>query len=98
MTKITRNLKIMKNIRQMKKQLGQGMTEYIIIVALIAIAAIAAYGFFGETLRSQVGGMAEELAGNDGSTAVGTAQKAAGSAVKEGEDQKRLDSYTGGNK
>ena len=88
----------MKNIRQMKKQLGQGMTEYIIIVALIAIAAIAAYGFFGETLRSQVGGMAQELAGNDGSTAVGTAQKAAGSAVKEGEDQKRLDSYTGGNK
>ncbi len=42
------------------KQLGQGMTEYIIIVALIAIAAIAAYGFFGDTLRSQVGGMASE--------------------------------------
>ncbi len=50
------------------KQLGQGMTEYIIIVALIAIAAIAVYTIFGDVLRSQVGGMAQELAGKDGST------------------------------
>ena len=87
----------MKDIRQLKKQIGQGMTEYIIIVALIAIAAIAVYGLFGETLRSQVGGMAQELAGDDGSTAVSTAQKAAGKAEKQGEDEKRLDDYTGGN-
>ena len=42
------------------KQLGQGMTEYIIIVALIAIAAIAIYGLFGETVREQMGIMTEE--------------------------------------
>ena len=30
-------------LKQKLKQLGQGMTEYIIIVALIAIAAIAIY-------------------------------------------------------
>lgn len=52
------------------RQLGQGMTEYIIIVALIAIAAIAAYSFFGDTLRNQVGGMASEMAGQSGGTAV----------------------------
>lgn len=45
------------------KQLGQGMTEYIIIVALIAIAAIAVYNLFGDTVRSQVGDMAAELGG-----------------------------------
>ena len=45
------------------KQLGQGMTEYIIIVALIAIAAIAVYTVFGDVIRQQVGGMAAELAG-----------------------------------
>ena len=28
-------------------QRGQGMTEYIIIVALIAVAAIITYQFFG---------------------------------------------------
>lgn len=48
------------------KQLGQGMTEYIIIVALIAIAAIAVYTIFGDVVRQQVGGMAAELAGGDG--------------------------------
>lgn len=43
------------------------MTEYIIIVALIAIAAIAVYTIFGDVVRQQVGGMAAELAGGDGS-------------------------------
>ena len=33
------------------KQLGQGMTEYIIIVALIAIAAIAVYSIFGDVVQ-----------------------------------------------
>ena len=42
---------------------GQGMTEYIIITALIAIAAIGAVMYFGRTARSQIGGMAEELSG-----------------------------------
>ena len=88
----------MKDIRQLKKQIGQGMTEYIIIVALIAIAAIAVYGLFGETLRSQVGGMAQELAGDDGTSAVSAAQKAAGDAETEGTTERRLDNYTGGNK
>ena len=36
-----------------RNQLGQGMTEYLIVVALIAVAAIGVYGFFGQTLRSQ---------------------------------------------
>lgn len=45
------------------RQLGQGMTEYIIIVALIAIAAITVYNLFGDTVRSQVGDMAAELGG-----------------------------------
>ncbi len=50
-------------LKQKLKQLGQGMTEYIIIVALIAIAAIAIYGFFGDTIRGQMGIMTAELAG-----------------------------------
>ncbi len=79
------------------KQIGQGMTEYIIIVALIAIAAIAAYGFFGDTLRSQVGSMATELSGGDGAGAVTQSQASAASSVGEGADEKRLGDYTGGN-
>ncbi len=52
------------------KQLGQGMTEYIIIVALIAIAAIAVYSIFGDTVRTQVGNMSKELAGEKGNAKV----------------------------
>jgi Flp pilus assembly pilin Flp len=64
-----------------QSQRGQGMTEYIIIVALIAIASIAVYQFFGNTVRNQTAAIAQELAGNDGTTAKTNAQTAATSAV-----------------
>ncbi|MEX2479678.1 MAG: hypothetical protein WD928_02340 [Gammaproteobacteria bacterium] len=57
-------------LKQRIKQFGQGMTEYIIIVALIAIAAIAIYGLFGDTIRGQMGIMTEELAGQTGSESI----------------------------
>ncbi len=57
----------MQKILSKKKQLGQGMTEYIIIVALIAVAAIAVYNLFGDTVRGQVGDMAAELGGGTSS-------------------------------
>ncbi|GGZ98306.1 hypothetical protein GCM10008090_03410 [Arenicella chitinivorans] len=46
-----------------KRQRGQGMTEYIIIVALIAIAAIGVYSNFGKAIRGQMSGMTQELGG-----------------------------------
>ncbi len=77
-------------MKQLSKrtQRGQGMTEYIIIVALIAIAAIAVYTAFGGVIRGQTGVMAAELAGGDPSasrtatTAAGTAATTAGAASK----------------
>jgi Flp pilus assembly pilin Flp len=60
-------------VKKQLKQLGQGMTEYIIIVALIAIAAIAVYSIFGDVIREQVGGMAQELAGTDSTQDAGGA-------------------------
>ena len=51
----------MRNSRRFR-QAGQGMTEYIIIVALIAVAAIGVYSFFGSTIRNQTAGMAAEMA------------------------------------
>lgn len=65
-------------LQMKKKQLGQGMTEYIIIVALIAVAAIAVYNLFGDTVRGQVGDLAAELGGgtsaNTGNTEGSAAQ------------------------
>ena len=48
------------------KQLGQGMTEYIIIIALIAIAGIGAFTFFGDGLKSTIGSVTAELTGGVG--------------------------------
>ena len=50
-----------------RRQRGQGMTEYIIIVALVAIAAIAVYSFFGKTVRGQMDNITSQLSGSDGS-------------------------------
>jgi type IV pilus assembly protein PilA len=66
---------------QTLKQGGQGMTEYIIIVALIAVAAIAVYQLFGATVRGQTAGIAMEIAGKDGKPAIDAAGAAAQKAA-----------------
>lgn len=57
----------MKNTWQkFRRQLGQGMTEYIIIVAVVALGSIAVYTAFGDVLRGQVAEAAGTLAGESG--------------------------------
>ena len=46
------------------KQLGQGLTEYTIIVALVAIGAIGLHNMFGKTIRDQTPATACGLAGS----------------------------------
>lgn len=46
-----------------KRRQAQGMTEYIIIVALIAIAAIGVVTLFGDNLRRIFGTANDALAG-----------------------------------
>ena len=50
--------------KKLGSQSGQGMTEYIIIVALIAIAAIAIVEIFGDNIRKMFGGSVDALAGS----------------------------------
>ena len=78
----------------MRKERGQGMTEYIVIVALVAVAAIAVYQLFGQVVRSQTAAMARELAGEDGSSESRQAQSAAGKARAQTK-AKSLKAYTG---
>jgi len=47
---------------------GQGMTEYIIILALIAVAAIAIFTLFGKQIRGVVGMMGRSLGGDEVAT------------------------------
>lgn len=56
---------------------GQGMTEYIIIVALVAVAAIGVYSLLGKTVRGQVAGIASEITGQSANSQLNTARSAA---------------------
>lgn len=79
-----------------RQQRGQGMTEYIVIVALIAVSAIAVYQFLGQTIRSQTAGIAQEISGQK-AEAISDAQKSATNAKSEGTTKKGLGAYTNDN-
>lgn len=76
----------MKRLHYKLKQSGQGMTEYIIIVALIAVAAIAVYQLFGATIRNQTAGIAQEVAGQNGTDAIKAAENSANKAADRAKD------------
>ena len=50
-------------LMRLRGRKGQGMTEYIIIVALIAIAAIGVVSLFGDNIRALFATSANALAG-----------------------------------
>ena len=50
-----------KRVRKNRKQSGQGMTEYIIIVGLIAIFLITAVKAFGTTLSGTFGAASSKI-------------------------------------
>src|SRR5256886_17641634 len=58
---------------------GQGLSEYLIIVALVAIAAIGVVTVFGRDVRELFSGTTDSLAGNQ---ATNTAVKANGPQSK----------------
>ena len=84
-------------MKSIRRQAGQGMTEYIIIVALIAVAAIAVFQFFGQTIRSQTAGIAHEVSGKTARDDITQAQVSSDAAAQEGIHKKGLDKYTNDN-
>ncbi|CAM5790926.1 hypothetical protein CCAE64S_02686 [Castellaniella caeni] len=80
--------------RGLHRQRGQAMVEYVIVVALVAVAAIAVYQLFGQVIRAQTAAMAREIAGEDGSEQSRMAQSAAESAAAQAA-AKTLKSFTG---
>lgn len=75
---------------------GQGMTEYIIIVALIAVAAIGVYNFFGKTVRHQTAGIAAALGGDEtkAKSANAAGKKAGGDSTADAGNSKGLENFT----
>jgi pilus assembly protein Flp/PilA len=80
-----------------RKQFGQGMMEYVIIVALIAVAAIGVYSMFGKTVRNQTAGLAKEISGKDSATQITAATTASGEAATRGDTKKGMGEYNKAN-
>jgi Flp pilus assembly pilin Flp len=74
--------------RRPGRQAGQGMMEYIIIAALIAVAAIGVYSAFGRTIRVQTAGMAQEAAGTKAS--ISNATDASNAAAGRANDPQKV--------
>ncbi len=51
----------MRKIR--KRQKGQAIVEYIIIIVIVAIAGLTVLGFMSDTIRQKVGGIISALGG-----------------------------------
>ncbi len=51
-----------------KTKSGQAMTEYIIIVAVVALAALTVFGLFGDTIRAKMNGVIAAMGGAATST------------------------------
>lgn len=69
-----------------KKSAGQGMSEYLVIVGLIAVVGIGAMGLMGGSIRQTLAAFASEMAGDEDSSdiqdiAQGTAVDASAAAV-----------------
>jgi Tfp pilus assembly protein FimT len=69
------------------------MTEYIIVVALVAIAAIGVYTAFGKTLRGQMAVTAQALAGKSAASARSEATTGADDATTQASRGVQLDNY-----
>ena len=80
------------------RQRGQGMSEYIIIVALIAVGAIGVFSAFGGTVRNQVAGMAKELSGENGAKEVAQAKAEAVRASTSAKAVRDMSDYAKANK
>lgn len=72
---------------------GQGMTEYIIIVALIAIAAIGVITLFGDNIRHLFSASADALAGETNVTSGATQNVGKGQNIS----KKTLKDFSQGN-
>lgn len=65
------------------------MTEYILIVVLIVLAAIGVYSFYDQAMRGQLASMTNEISGGSAASGQAAAKGAAASAT--GEQAKKFE-------
>ena len=78
--------------RRVSNRVGQGLTEYIIIVALVAIAAIGVVNIFGNQLRHQFSTIVASMSGSS------VQVKSLATKAKEQTNQRTLKDYASENR
>lgn len=73
------------------------MSEYLIIVGLLAVAGIAVMGLMGGTVRNQFGAMSQELGGGNGTAARTAAGTTATAATTQANTARNLNTYVNQN-
>ncbi|MCL2644622.1 MAG: pilus assembly protein, partial [Betaproteobacteria bacterium] len=68
-------------LKNFRRQAGQGMVEFIIVLAAVAVSSVFVYTQFGDVLRSQVAVGALALAGQGSDGQTSAAQYAADQAA-----------------
>lgn len=53
------------NAKKKKRQLGQGLTEYMILVGIIAVGSMFVVAKFGESVKTVTGNMVNALIDSD---------------------------------
>lgn len=76
-----------------RKIKGQGMTEYVIIVALIAIASIVAVSFFGSSVKASFLALGSDLIGGARVDKVATTEASFTKAETAAQEVTTLQSY-----
>ncbi|MBX9704127.1 MAG: hypothetical protein K2X39_08230 [Silvanigrellaceae bacterium] len=66
---------------QQCSQSGQGLTEYAVILSLIAVAAIGTTAFFGSAVKSKIAALTSAISG-DSSEQINKAEKQSQDAAK----------------
>lgn len=51
-------------LKKLRCQRGQGLTEYAVVLSLVALAAIAAVSVLGSGLRAKIGMLSSAIVGN----------------------------------
>ena len=77
-----------------RRKSGQGMTEYIIVIAIVAIGAIAIIGLFGKQIKWAFHRIGAAISGAPAAGPAPTAESSTESGKKEG--MNTFDSDAGG--
>ena len=84
----------MLTLRSIRRKSGQGMTEYIVIVALVAVGAILIVTLFGTQIKETFHRITGTV-GGENTTKMKAALNTA-SATKEADDKRHMDTFDKG--